>query len=128
MPNPENIIEHNYKPGDEWNGNKSGRPKGSRNVSTMLKQLLEQLDKEKFNGNGDYGNPLAMKLMEMIFGKGHNDNVRMKAITEAIDRIDGKPVQSIDLGLEKMQGRFIEPPVQEEIEEKVKKKLKAGKD
>lgn len=114
MPNKENLKS--FKPGQS--GNPAGRPKGSRNVSTMLKQLLAQIDKEKFSGKGDYGNPLAMKLLDMIFGKNHEDSVRIKAIIEAIDRIDGKPVQSIDLGVDKLKGRYIEPPAElKELEE-----------
>lgn len=31
-----------FKPGAEWKGNAKGRPKGTKNLSTLLKQALKQ--------------------------------------------------------------------------------------
>ena len=42
---PEHKGSENLKPfksGDEWSGNASGRPKGSKNRSTIFKELLAQ--------------------------------------------------------------------------------------
>ena len=39
MANPENIIPYNFKKGES--GNPAGRPVGSRNRSTIVKQWLE---------------------------------------------------------------------------------------
>ena len=38
MPNPENIVEHNFKPGES--GNPKGRPKGAKNKRTMVRDVL----------------------------------------------------------------------------------------
>lgn len=37
MPNPENLIGHGWKPGQS--GNPKGRPKGSKNLATILREL-----------------------------------------------------------------------------------------
>lgn len=39
MPNPENLEPHNFKKGQS--GNPKGRPKGTRNRSTIVQQWLE---------------------------------------------------------------------------------------
>ena len=39
MPNPENIEKHEFKKGQS--GNPNGRPKGSKNRSTIAKYWLE---------------------------------------------------------------------------------------
>lgn len=78
-----------------------GRKKGSRNVSTMLRELLIQIDKDD-EGDGDYGKPLAHILIEFIFRKNekgeysYQDSTRLKALINAIERLDGKAPQSID--------------------------------
>lgn len=38
MPNPENIVKHNFKPGES--GNPKGRPKGAKNKRTMVRDVL----------------------------------------------------------------------------------------
>ena len=45
MPNPENIIKHQMKPGETLNP--EGRPKGSRNRSTIALKWLEAGQKFK---------------------------------------------------------------------------------
>jgi len=39
MPNPENLEPHNFKKGQS--GNPKGRPKGTRNRSTIVQEWLE---------------------------------------------------------------------------------------
>lgn len=51
MPNPENIQGHEFKEGES--GNPAGRPKGSRNRSTIIREILELQEKVK--------NPITQK-------------------------------------------------------------------
>ena len=45
MPNKENITKHEFNKGES--GNPNGRPKGSRNRSTIARQWLETTQKAK---------------------------------------------------------------------------------
>ena len=76
---------------------KRGRNKGSRNVSTVLKELLSEQDKT-IGGVGDFGAPLARMLIKIAFGKDSTDNDKLKAIREILDRIEGKAEQNIRIG------------------------------
>ena len=51
MPNPENIEPHKFKAGQS--GNPNGRPKGTKNRSTIIKKWLTALDKGKNPMTGD---------------------------------------------------------------------------
>jgi hypothetical protein len=55
MPNPENIEPHKMQKGTTLNPN--GRPKGSRNRSTIARQWLEASEKVK--------NPLTQETQEL---------------------------------------------------------------
>ncbi len=85
----EEIKKYQFKPGES--GNPAGRPKGSKNLKTILKELLAGRDPD-----GQYANPLAKKLLQQAFNE---DNY--KAIVEIINRIEGMPKQSVDLGGQK---------------------------
>jgi uncharacterized protein (UPF0335 family) len=61
-------------------GKLGGRPKGSRNVKTMLKDILSSQDPE-----GEWAKPLAWQLIRKAF----KDN-DLKALIEIMDRIEGK--------------------------------------
>jgi len=73
-----------------------GRPKGSRNVATVLKELLSTQDKQ-LGGDGDFGSPLAKMLLKIAFDKESSNNDKLKAIKEILDRVEGKSEQTITL-------------------------------
>ncbi len=73
-----------------------GRPKGSRNVATVLKELLATQDKQ-LGGDGDFGSPLAKMLLKIAFDKESSNNDKLKAIKEILDRVEGKAEQVISI-------------------------------
>ena len=73
-----------------------GRPKGSRNVATVLKELLALQDKE-LGGVGDFGSPLAKMLLKIAFDKESSNGDKLKAIKEILDRVEGKAEQNISI-------------------------------
>ena len=81
-----------FKSGDEWNGNKDGRPKGSKNFSTIAKLLLEELDIQN-GGEGEYANPLALQLIKIIQNDESSGIDKIRAINTFLDRIEGKTEQ-----------------------------------
>ena len=87
MPNPENLKP--CKPGETANPN--GRPKGSRNFKTVLREMLAGLDPDK-----DWGNPLAKQLIKLAFSIHTKDTDKLKALKEILDRLEGKPMQPIE--------------------------------
>ena len=85
----EDIKEHEFKKG--VSGNPKGRPVGARSIKTVLKELLEGIDSDK-----DWGNPIAKELVKIAFGGDSSDNDKLKAIQQMLDRMDGKPQQTIE--------------------------------
>ena len=90
MPNPENLIP--CKPGETHNPN--GRPKGRKNISTYLKELLQQEIEvtdpiTKQIGKKKIAEVIAVKLVGMAI-KGDGDR---QAINDILDRDEGKPLQ-----------------------------------
>ena len=75
---------------------KRGRPKGRRNVATVLKELLSTQD-VNLGGEGDFGSPIAKMLIKIAFSKDSNNNEKLKAIKEILDRIEGLPDQNVNL-------------------------------
>lgn len=78
MANEENLIP--FEKGQS--GNPKGRPKGSKNLKTVLKELLSAQDSE-----GEWANPISKKLLQKAFNDGD-----YRALVEIIDRIEGKPM------------------------------------
>lgn len=94
MPNPENIEQHKFKPGES--GNPNGRPKGSRNRSTLVREWLEVKQKEK--------NPLTGQVEELeqqdlitlaLIKKAKKGDVQ--AYKELMDSAHGKIEQKTDI-------------------------------
>jgi len=94
MPNPENIEQHKFQPGES--GNPSGRPKGSRNRSTLVREWLEVKQKEK--------NPLTGHVEELeqqdlitlaLIKKAKKGDVQ--AYKELMDSAHGKIEQKTDI-------------------------------
>ena len=75
---------------------KNGRPKGRRNVATVLKELLSVQD-TNMGGVGDFGSPIAKMLIQIAFHKDSNNNEKLKAIKEILDRIEGLPDQNVNV-------------------------------
>lgn len=83
--NSENLTP--FQPGES--GNPSGRPRGAKNLSTILKELLET-DVEIDGGEKHpYKNAIVTKLLQKA-AKGD-----IKAIQEIFDRTEGKAKQEI---------------------------------
>jgi hypothetical protein len=81
------------KPGETHNPN--GRPKGVRNISTVLKELLAGMDPKE-----DYGSPLAKELIRIAFARDSNNGEKLRAIKDILDRIEGMPLQKQELKAE----------------------------
>lgn len=81
MPNCEPPIEHRFS--SENQPATRGRKKGSKNLKTILRDLLAAQDVD-----GEWANPIAKKLLQKAFNEGN-----YKAIVEIIDRIEGKAEQ-----------------------------------
>ena len=75
---------------------KNGRPKGRRNVATVLKELLATHD-TNMGGEGDFGSPIAKMLIQLAFNNKSNNNEKLKAIKEILDRIEGMPDQNLNV-------------------------------
>ena len=75
---------------------KRGRPKGRRNVATVLKELLSTQD-TSMGGLGDFGSPIANMLIKIAFSNDSNNNEKLKAIKEILDRIEGLPDQNVNV-------------------------------
>ena len=72
----------------------NGRPKGAKNFSTRIKELLAGM-----SSDNDWTSPLAAEKVKIIFSKDKKGNYifpcyeRQKAIDSILDRIEGKPEQ-----------------------------------
>ena len=81
------------EPGES--GNPNGRPKGSRNIATVLREYLEKADKDE-GGKGEALNIPTAKLLKLITSA-KNEAVQLKAIQEAYERLEGKVDETINL-------------------------------
>ena len=69
--------------------NRKGRPKGSRSLSTKLREALLQYERKT---GQSYQDLLIQSLLNQAITKGD-----VRAIREVFDRIDGKVTQGLDL-------------------------------
>jgi len=81
-----------FKPGQS--GNPNGVKKGTKHFSTIIKKVLDEETTVSINGK-----PFLMTRQEAIVYNlinmalnSPNDAIKLRAIMELIDRIDGKPV------------------------------------
>ena len=75
-----------FKPGADWNGNQSGRPKGSVSLTTLLKRALEQTKcADVDNPGGRTSGECVVEAMIIHAVKGNAAFMR-----EIFDRVDGK--------------------------------------
>jgi len=92
MANEQNLIP--AKKGEVRNPN--GRPKGLPNAKTRYKRLLELVTEKANPVTGEMEEFTQLELMDMaIFSKALKGDIR--AYTEIIDRLEGKPEQGIDV-------------------------------
>jgi hypothetical protein len=102
---PGHKFGNRFKKGETANPN--GRPVGSKNVSTVLKELLQQMApgdvvgskfiKEFCKGRKQVTNAEAIvaRLLYAAIIKGD-----LKAIKEIVDRAEGKAMQRIDMDMQ----------------------------
>ena len=81
-----------FEPGES--GNPNGRPKGSRNIATILRELLELQDRDS-GGDGEALSIPVKKLIKLLSAK--NEAIQLKAIQEAFDRLEGKAEENINI-------------------------------
>lgn len=93
MANPENIQGHEFKPGQS--GNPAGRPKGSKSLSTVLKEMLEEEITVSIDGQPAGKKPFKEVIVRRLL-KAANDG-DIKAIGTIFDRVDGKAPQHIEI-------------------------------
>lgn len=96
--NDENIIPHQFKPGET--GNPRGRPKGSKSLKTMLTELLSSQDPD-----GEWAKSVGGQLIRKAFRDGD-----IRALQEIIDRVEGKVAQKTELehsGSVSVMGRIL---------------------
>jgi hypothetical protein len=104
MPGRNGGTLRRLQPGES--GNPKGKPKGIRNISTILREYLEAEDK-KSGGNGEALNIPTAKLVKLLTSA-KNEAVQLKAIQEAMERLEGKVEENINLntGIPKIEISF----------------------
>lgn len=91
----ENLKKYEFKKG--VSGNPNGRPKGSLSLSTILRVVLESEHKRKDKNTGEVITKIGSAwVAESLFKKATNGDVA--AIREVFDRVDGKVVNTVDIG------------------------------
>lgn len=89
MPNPENLKP--FVPGES--GNPAGRPKGARNLSTILREMLEEEIEVNIDGKKErkqFKDVLIRKLLK----KANEGDLR--AMQEIFDRTEGRAIQPME--------------------------------
>lgn len=90
-PNPIPPEEHKFKPGES--GNPNGRPKGVRNLSTILRDMLQEEIEVNIDGvksRKQFQEVIIRKLLK----KANDGDIR--AIMEIFDRTEGRPKQELE--------------------------------
>ena len=82
-----------FKEGES--GNPNGRPKGSRNLSTILREMLNE-DIEVTENGEKSKKKLQDIIVRKLIVKAQKGEGDLKAIKEIFDRLEGRPAQSID--------------------------------
>lgn len=78
-------------------GNPKGRPKKGQSFGECLKRELDKIKSTDPDGEEVDGTTLMCKAMiSLVFNKKINPALRLKTFSEIVDRVDGKPRQSIE--------------------------------
>lgn len=96
MPFPNDDTK--FKPGES--GNPEGRPKGSRNLSTILREMLEEeieVTTESGKEKKKLQDVMIRRLLKAATKSGDLKPTELKAIQEIFDRVEGKSPQHINL-------------------------------
>lgn len=105
----------------------AGRPKGSRNIKTMLRELLEVKDSEDNPDAADTDamRPYSDQLIKKAFGANVPDAVQLGALKEIADRMEGKPTQYIEQKNEDINKKDLSKLTEKELKSmiKIEKKL-----
>lgn len=89
-------VEHQFKPGQS--GNPAGKKKGTKNLSTILRELVEcEMDVIDPFTKKTEKKKVSEILMLKLVKKGMNDE-DLASIKEIFDRLEGKAAQRIDFG------------------------------
>jgi hypothetical protein len=118
MPNPENIEKHKFEKGKS--GNPEGRPKGSKNLSTILREMLNEEVEVIVDGKRErkkFQDIIIRKLIK----KANSGNLR--AIREIFDRVEGKARQFIETNITAMPKPEAQSPDRNELLKEVQAKL-----
>lgn len=92
MPKPENILGQGFHTNPE-RINKLGRPKGSRPLSCILRDMLETNIDVVVDGVKEK-KQMQEVIIRKLMKKASDGDIR--AIAEIFDRVEGKAKQSID--------------------------------
>jgi hypothetical protein len=98
MPNPENLEGQGFHT-DPNRINKEGRPKGAKNLSTILKAMLEEDVEVVIDGKKERRQFQEVIIRKLL--KKANDG-DLRAIMEIFDRVEGKAKQEV-----KVEGQII---------------------
>jgi hypothetical protein len=82
-----------FKPGPEWKGNRSGRPK-SRHITNAIRRELARFAREIPDEPGPDDTVQTVMVRALLKRASAGD---VRHIREVIDRVEGKAVQAIDL-------------------------------
>lgn len=94
MAGADNIKKHEFKKGQS--GNPKGRPKGSKNRSTIVKKWLETVQKSKNPISGEIEDLSQEDMITLaILKKARTGDVR--AYKELMDSLYGSAKETIDL-------------------------------
>jgi hypothetical protein len=94
MPNPENIEQYKFQPGES--GNPNGRPKGARNRSTLVREWLEVKMKERNPITGETQELEQQDMMTLALIKKAREG-DVQAYKELMDSAHGKIEQKTDI-------------------------------
>lgn len=77
-------------------GNPGGRPKGQRNLKTILTEMLELTSEVTLEDGRTFtvtkSEQIAIELLRLATSSGVADAVKLRAIETIFDRIEGKPI------------------------------------
>lgn len=102
MPNPENLEGQGFHT-DPNRINKEGRPKGAKNLSTILKAMLEEDVEVVIDGKKERRQFQEVIIRKLL--KKANDG-EIRAITEIFDRVEGKAKQEVKVESQIIKIRF----------------------